>query len=285
MDLGWLARRPSIRLARAVKRRADGDDVGAQADGLTYQAFVALFPLLLLAISIAGFLMAGSDPGRWASRFARAIPGLEELAGGAARAIVRNREGAGILGLAGLAWRGVALVEAAGLAMGRVFRVPKYGGRLRRKAWAVGSLVSLGTLALTGAAASAWAATFEGPGAAAGGILLALALDGLLFLLAYRVLVQRRGPAYAHLWKGALAGATAWGALKLVGAMVASWSATSATGIYGPFAAIIAVLFVLRLGATIFLYGAELNATLIERAAKDGEPPATPAERALTRSA
>lgn len=285
MKLAALLRWRPIRLAGAVRRRADDDGAGATADALTYQGFLALFPLLLLAVSAAGYLLAAADQDLWTSRLAAAVPGLDELAGDAIRGIVRHRESAGLIGLAGLAWRGAGLVEAAGRALGRIFGVPEYKSFMRRKAWTLASLALLGTLGLVAAAASGWASSFEGPGAVAGALLLALLLDTLLFLTAYRLLVQRRGPAFGRLWKGALLAGAAWGALKLAGAALGRWSAGGAAGIFGPFAAIVGLLFLLRLGAMVFLHGAELNAVLIEETARRGAAPESPAERPPTRTA
>ncbi|HZA27882.1 MAG TPA: hypothetical protein VE915_09650, partial [Actinomycetota bacterium] len=70
----------------------------------------------------------------------------------------------------------------------------------------------------------------------------------------------------------------------LIGAWLVGRVVTNAAAVYGSFAAVIGVLFLLHLGSRLFLYGAELNAVLIEEELKsDGTSKATPAERALAR--
>jgi uncharacterized BrkB/YihY/UPF0761 family membrane protein len=193
-----------------------------------------------------------------------------------------------MIALAGLAWTGIGVVEAAGHALGKVFRVPEYGSFLRKKLWSVGSLVTLGLLALVATGLTGLAAGLEVGGAvglliAVGAGALGFVLDFGVFLIGYRILVQRRGPAFGRLWKGALFAATGWMVLKLVGAWLVGRVVVNAAAVYGSFAAVIGVLFLLHLGSRLFLYGAELNAVLIEEElSSDGPAKAIPAERALT---
>ena len=47
--------RSTIRVAFAVRAKAVGDNLGTQAAALTFTAFLALLPLVLLALSVVGF--------------------------------------------------------------------------------------------------------------------------------------------------------------------------------------------------------------------------------------
>lgn len=281
----------SVRLAAAVNRRYGRDSAGYLASAVAYHSFLSLFPLLLLALAAVGFLLAHDPKAQadWVDRISRSVPGLQELIADSLRAVVKERTGAGLIALVGLAWTGIGLVEAAGHALGKVFRVPEIGPFLKKKMWSAGSLVALGVPALAATALTGMAGGLNVEGAA--GVLLALAamalgflLDLGLFLLAYRILVQRRGPPFRRLWKGALLSAGGWTVLKILGAWVARQAVANAAAVYGSFAAVVGILLLLHLASRLFLYGAELNAVLIEEElGREDAPKATEAERALAR--
>jgi membrane protein len=278
-----------LRLASAVHRRYGEDSAGYLASAVAYHAFLSLFPLMLLGLAVVGFLLANDAPAQadWVDRLSRSVPGLQELIGDSLRAVVRQRAGAGLVALIGLAWTGIGVVEAAGHALGRVFRVLDHGSFLRKKLWSIGSLLTLGLLALTATGLTGLAAgsNLEGGGGAVLAVtamVLGFGLDFAVFLLGYRILVQRRGPPFRRLWKGALLAAVGWTALKLIGAWLVGRVVTNAAAVYGSFGAVIGVLFLLHLGSRLFLYGAEINAVFIEEElGSDGASTVTPAERTL----
>jgi YihY family inner membrane protein len=258
---------PAPRIALSVHRRFGEDGAGFLAATITYHAFLSLFPLLLLALSVIGFTLAG-DPGRqaeWTGRLARTVPGLGGLLGDNLRSVVANRAGIGIVGLAGLAWTGRGLVKAGEHAVGRVLRRTASMPFLVGELWALGATVFLGTIALASVVLAAAAAGALGRNGALGvaGAAVAYALDAILFASAYRVLGHRRG--FRGLWPGAAVAALGWTALRLVGSWYAARTVAGAEAVYGSFAAVVGVLVLVHLGARLFLYGAELNAVLVER--------------------
>jgi membrane protein len=284
-------RRP-VKLARAVVRRYGEDSAGYLASAIAYHAFLSLFPLLLLGLAVVGFLLAhdARSQAEWVVRLSQTVPGLQDLIDDVLRAVVRERAGAGTIALLGLAWTGIGVVEAAGHALASVFRLEEYGSFFRKKLWSIGSLLILGLMALvatglTGLAAGVELGGVAGVLTAIGAIVLGFGLDLGVFLLGYRILVQRRGPPFVKLWKGALLAASGWTILKVLGAWLVGRVVANAAAVYGSFAAVIGVLFLLHLGSRLFLYGAELNAVLIEEDVKGEEPSeVTPAERGLVRN-
>ncbi len=265
--------RPIVGFALAVQRRYGEDRAGYLAAAVTYYAFLSLFPLLLLAFSVIGFLLAGDPEAQeeLVSTLAEAVPGLESVLGDNIEALVDARAATGIIGLLGLLWTGLGATEAAGYALGRVFRLPPLGSLLRRKLWAVGTTVGLGLLALLalGVVAAVGNLPVKGVGGAllrAFGPLVGLGLDLALFLIAYRLLTQRRGPPLAALWKGALFAALGWTALKIVGTWYVARTVSESTAVYGTFAGAVGILLLLYLAARLLLYGAEVSAVAMERA-------------------
>ncbi|MDQ3991329.1 MAG: YihY/virulence factor BrkB family protein [Actinomycetota bacterium] len=263
---------PVVATAVAVHKRYGEDAAGYLAATVTYYGFLSLFPLLLLALSVVGFVLAGNPEAQqeWAVRLSAAVPGLEGLIGENVQAVVGTRAGAGIIGLLGLLWTGTAATEAAGFALGNVFRVPRYESFLHKKRWSIAATAALGVLALTGIALVGLARGIDPPGilgpiATVAVTVVAVGIDFALFLVAYRILVQRRGPPFGRLWPGALVAAVLWTALKHLGAWYAANLVEGRTAVYGTFATAVGALLLLYLSARIFMYGAVLNAVLIDR--------------------
>ncbi|HEX2024891.1 MAG TPA: YhjD/YihY/BrkB family envelope integrity protein, partial [Actinomycetota bacterium] len=85
----------------------------------------------------------------------------------------------------------------------------------------------------------------------------------VVFLAAYRGLLRRRHP-WSDLLPGAMFGALGWSLLKVVGTWYATSTVERSETVYGAFAATVGVLVLLYLAGRVFVYGAELNAVLIE---------------------
>lgn len=266
---GRLTRSRAVGIALGLQKRYSADSAGYLAAAIAYYGFLSLFPLVLLGLSAVGFFLA-SDPAaraEWALRLAGSLPGLESLVGDSIETVVRGRAASGIVGLAGLAWSGLGVVEAATHALAVVWRRERARGLLRQKARALGRTAGLGLVALAGAAFAGFAGGIQ-----VGGLLdvawraLALAIsfgiDVALFLTAYRLLTPGTGPSLRALRPGAVLAGAGWTLLKFAGAWFASRTVEGATAVYGTFASVIGVLVLMYLAARLFLYGAELNAVL-----------------------
>src|ERR671918_2300871 len=181
-----------VKLGRAVHRRYGEDSAGYLASAVACHSFLSLSPLMLLGLAVVGFLLADDLPTQteWIDRLSQTVPGLQDLIDDSLRAVVRERAGAGLIGLAGLAWTGIGVVEATGHALGRVFRIPDFTGFLKKKLWSLGSLLFLGVLALGATALTGLAASVDFEGVAGflvvlGVGILGFALDFGVFLIAY----------------------------------------------------------------------------------------------------
>src|SRR5437879_7000953 len=77
-----LERLPVTGVAIATHRRFGADRGEMLASTITYNAFLSVFPLILLGLSAIGFLL--SDPvqrAHWVDRLSSSIPGLRPLIG------------------------------------------------------------------------------------------------------------------------------------------------------------------------------------------------------------
>lgn len=262
-----------VRVAIAVKddyQQISGNNLAAT---IAFFGFLALFPLLLLALSVTGFLLADDADLRFRliRRLANTVPGLGEIIRDNVAALTSARTGAGILGILGLAWSGIKVVEAAEYAIARIYATWKPRKFLRQKARALLYLVVLGSMTLMAAVLAALAATvrsalgWSGPGAtvlSVGAGAIAFALDLVIFLVSYRVLYRGRGPGFYRLLPGALLASIGWLGLKLAGSWYAARSISSASEVYGTFASVVGLLLLLFLASRLFVTGAVLNSVL-----------------------
>jgi hypothetical protein len=171
--------------------------------------------------------------------------------------------------LAGLLWTGTGVVGAGRNALLRVFREERLRSGVTLRMWLVGVTLGVGLLALVASGLTAVAAGLEAQGTLGVvlqvlGVVVGFVLDLALFLVTYRVLLRRRY-AWVDLLPGAAFGAVGWSLLKLLGTWYATTTAERSETVYGAFAATVGVLVLLYLAGRVFVYGAELNAVLLER--------------------
>lgn len=268
-----------VRRALRLNERYAQDGGGYMAAAIAYFGFLSLFPLLLLGLSAIGFVLE-ANPGlrrEIEAGMAQAVPGIEALVGRNLDAFKEARATTGLIGLAGLLWTGTGVVGAGRNAVRRVFRQGLPEGGFGARAWLVAVTAGLGLVAMaaTGLATTAAALDAEGPmgvGLRIGGAVLAFAIDFGLFLVAYRVLMKGR-TSWSDLRAGALFAAVGWTVLKLLGTWYATSTVERSETVYGTFAATVGVLVILYLASRVFIYGAELNAVLLEE--KGGVPMGT----------
>ncbi len=267
--------------ALAVQDRYNEDAGGQLAAAIAYFGFLSLFPILLVGLSVVGFLLAGEPElqARATEALTHAVPGLGPAIGENIASLVNSRAATGIIGLVGLLLTGLRVVDSATVATSRIFRVKHEANFVKQKLRSIAALVGLGLLSLLGAAAGAIVGVdFSGVVAflvGLAGTALSLVLDTVLFLVAYRVLTAKLGPPWRELWPGALLAGAGWTALKIFGSTYVATQVASARGVYGSLASVIAVMIYFYLAGRLYVYGAELNAVRydIEGSAASTSPP------------
>jgi len=272
--------------ALATHRRFGADSGGFMTAAITYHAFLSLFPLLLLGASVLGFILAGNPDlhGRAVRSVSESLPGIGTLVAENLESVEATRSTAGIVGLLGLLWTGIGVAETSSFALARVWRVEPQTSTVRKKIRALASVVTLGLMGLVGVAITIAVASIDVSGVAAvafrtGGVLLSLGVDFGLFVAAYRLLGPPQRGVFAP-WRGAILAALGWNVLKLVGGWYATRTVANSSAVYGTFASTIGILVILFLATRIFLYGAELNATWVEKSG--GDPLMDKREQATT---
>ncbi|MEX0989886.1 MAG: YihY/virulence factor BrkB family protein [Actinomycetota bacterium] len=268
-----------VRLAVAVVRRGGDDLIGPRSAGLAFYGFLSLFPLLLLGLSVLGFVLDDAQVREWSARIGEAIPGLEALVGRNLETLIRARARIGLLGLVSLLWAAGGGIGALQRGFGAIFRVPD-PGFLRARLAVLPAVVILGLLGLAAITVTSAIMTVRIGGAFAVPtriltLVVASCVAGGVIALAYYLLTPGRSlPLRAHLPGGAL-GAVAWTGLTLLGSWYVTRVVAQSSALYGSIGAVFGLLVLLQLAATAALYGAELSAVVVERrrGASLGAPP------------
>jgi len=264
-----------------------GDDRGsALAALMTYYAFGAVFPLLLLFVTVLGFVL-GHHPDLQ-HRLLRSALAEFPIVGDQIRQNLGALRGHGIalvVGAVGLLWGSLGITQAGQHAMAEVWNVPgkvrpSFASRLMR------GLAFLGVLALGVVASSALAVagTYAGHGQAARMVELlgSVAVNIALYVLGFRVLTPAVVPT-EDLATGAVIAGIGWSALQVVGGYLVGHELRHASQVYGFFAIVLGLLSWLAISSQITLYAAEVNVVRVRRLWPRSivQPPLTPADKAV----
>jgi YihY family inner membrane protein len=267
-----------------VKKYGD-DNGGVLAANLALSAFVTVFPLLLILVTVL-VTVAGSAPALRHEVLKAAtdqFPLIGQQLAGNVHALKRSSVGSLIAGLLVLVWGGKNLAQAGLFTMAQVWNLPGparpgYVPRMGRAMLFLGVLavgVVTSTL-LTGLVAYGHNILIT--------VVLAQVLAALcnvgLYLVSFRVLTPKGVPA-RDLIAGAVAGGIAWTVLQALAAPVVHHY-THSDSVYGLFAIVLVLVAWIYLGVQIAVYAAEVNVVLTRRLWPRTivQPPLTEADRA-----
>lgn len=256
-------RLPFLKPLAAVQRRY-GEVGGNQlAAAFTLQAFLSLFPLMLVAIAVLGFLAVGSQtdvPGRLIDQLS--------LKGESARMVTdavnsakSSRKTASVVGFLGLLWSGLGLVGALQYAYNSVWQVKDRG--VKDKVFGLFWLGGAAVLFVGGAAATTalrWLPGFLAPL----GVLMSFVVSLGLWMWTLRVLPNTKLP-WRRLLPGALLGAIGLEVLKVLGAYYVPKAVASSSQLYGSLGIVFALLAWLLLFGRLVVYSAVLNVVRYEK--------------------
>jgi membrane protein len=256
------------------------------AGAITFFSFLALFPLLLLAVAVLGFVLHANPATEQhlLDKITTAAPGTAgQTLRSSVKAAIDARAGVGIVGLLGVLSTGLGWIGNLRAAIdavwdrGPVSRNPITSRLINLGILAglgVGSLLSLG-LTVVGSAVTEQLLSVLHLSQAPGvtillkivGYVLAVAGDMVIFMW---VLVGLPDPDVPHGigLRGALLGSVGFEVLKTLGSYTIAHTAHSPTA--GPFAGLVAVLVWIELVARWLLYCVAWTAALTEEGQEDG---------------
>lgn len=262
-------RHPRVSFPAAVVKKFGDDQASQLAALIAYYAFVSMFPLLLVFVTVLGFVLQG-NPGAQESILDSTLSQFPIIGTQLQHNVhsLTGSTGALAIGLIGSLLGALGITGAAQNAFNQVWHVPRkdrpsfLSGRLRGLGTiAVLSLLSILSTLVSGAVA---AQIPKGTLATAGGVVLALGASLLLFFGAFRLLtvdeVRTR-----DLLPGVLFAAVLWQVLQYVGGYYVAHVVRHAQETSGLFAFVLGLLAWLYLGGQLTLVAAEINVVRARR--------------------
>jgi YihY family inner membrane protein len=254
-------RRPWLGFPLAVRQKYSDDQGGYLAATITYYGFFSVFPLLLVAVTILGFVLQGHAA--LERSLLHSALGQFPIIGHDLR--LHRLGGSSIalaLGLALSLWSGMGVFLAAQNAMEHLWGIP-YRSRpdffhargrallllLLQGGGAIGTTILSGLGTFGASYGIAWKIA---------SIALSTVLDIGLFWVAFRLLTSK-DVSWRCLRGGAIAAGIAWQILQAVGTYYVGHELRQASSVYGTFASVIGLLSFIYLSAHVTLLAAEAN--------------------------
>jgi membrane protein len=246
----------------AVVKKFGDDSAGNLAAVIAWSAMLAVFPLLLLLITVLGIVLR-NDPSLQHRILKSALVEFPVI-GQQLQMNVKslNRSGVGlVVGLIGtfLGTRGVA--SALQNALNTMWEIP----RERQPGFPWNAMRSLAIVLVFGIGLIV-TATLSGFGGGTGAIGAGLRIGAIAVALALNVVVFsvvfRLGTvevAWKDLWLGAFLTALGWEALLTVGGYLIAHDVKNMSAVYGTFALVLGLMSWLYLQAEITLYAVEID--------------------------
>jgi membrane protein len=252
--------------------QADGGDRLAAA--VTFYWFLSLFPILLLAISVLGFVYGDRAPDKISSALSGYLP--DQLVTTIGDTLSKAKGRAGVIGLIGLLLSGLGWVDGLREAIRSIWHQNvKAGNFLRRKVVDIVVLVGLfatiaASVVITGAttAATDWVIGIIGLSHSAAATvftqvlayLLSAVADTALFVYMFTRLPRVSQPITKVL-RAAVFGAVGFEILKFAGAFYVARTTSKGQATYGTFAVVVGLLLFLNLISRLILLTAAFAVT------------------------
>jgi YihY family inner membrane protein len=236
---------------------------------MTYGAFLAIPPMLLLLVVGASLFVSAADlQTRVVEVVNGFVPGLAEAVPGHLKLDPTGQLGAGLIGVAGLMWTASGFAARIKTALAVIFRTRPTGltiGRFSAGLVGVPVFVAIFALAALGGVANWLSLT------GILGILVRILVDvGMavvsvcFFLVVYWILTPDRALRMREHLPGAIAFAIGWAILQRFGSAYVSAVVARTTALYGAIGAIFGLLGFLYISMWLFLLGAEVSQTVRE---------------------
>lgn len=250
----------------AVVKKFSDDEAGGKAALIAYYGFFSIFPLLLLFVTILGYVLQG-NPDAQKDVLDSA---LKEFPVVGSSLQTHSLEGNGlglVIGIVGALLSGLGITMATQDAFNTVYAVPRKQrpNFLMARLRGIGMLFVFGALQLVSTVATGLVTGgLGGVGLTIAGLALSVVLNLILFLAIFRLLTDN-AVSTRELRPGIISAAILWTIIQSVGGIYIGHVVRNAGETYGTFATVIGLLVWLYLGARVVVYSAELNTVLTRR--------------------
>ncbi len=252
----------------AVFKRFDDDQCSQMGALIAYYGFFSLFPLLLVFVTVLGFVLEGS-PSTQESVLHSTLSQFP-IIGTQLQNNVHSLKGnvpALAIGLVGATLAGLGITGAAQSALNNVWHIPRKRqlGFLAWRVRGVGLLVVFGLLTIVSTVAAGYVtAQTIGIVGVLVGIVIALAANLVLFFAVFRLLTADEVATH-DLLVGVVVAAVLWQILQHLGGFYVEHVVRHAKDTSGLFAFVLGLLTWLYLGGQVTLVAAEVNVVRAKR--------------------
>lgn len=246
----------------AVIKKYGDDDAGHQAALVTYYGFLALFPLLLAAISVIDLITRANSEYR--AQLFDQIQAYIPVASDALQKSIHASDKTGIalvLSLLVIIYGARGIADVMRGALDHAWSVPK----VKRSRFPLNILKSIALLVGTGLGllitttiAGYATAALTSPWLGAVPLLINLLLLYLIFMYVFLIGSSRKHKR-SDIRLGALVAATGIVILQYVGTYLVKHQLQNLQGLYGQFALVLSILFWIYLQAQVVMYAIEIN--------------------------
>jgi membrane protein len=257
---------PRLSFVAAVIKKF-GDDQGGQLAALiTYYAFVSLFPLLLVFVTVLGFILQG-DPTEQQNILKGTLGQFPLISDYLKLHAIEGSSVALAVGIVGSLLAGMGFTGATQMAFNRIWSVP-FKHRpdfLRSRLRGLGLLAMLGTISIISTVAAGFVGTSDHSAPAViGGVLVALVANLALFMTAFKLLTAV-DLHWRELLPGVITASILWELLHILGGYYVDHALKRTSPLYGFFAVVLGLLAWLYLGAQLTMISAEINVVKARR--------------------
>jgi len=252
----------------AVLKKFDEDQAVQLGALIAYYGFFCLFPLLLVFVTVLGFVLDG-NPSAQESVLHSTLSQFP-IVGTQLQSNVHSLKGsffALAIGIAGSLLLGLGVTGATQSAFNKVWGVPRRR-QLGFVAWrlrGLGLLAVLGPLSIVSTVAAGYVtAQTTGAVGVLGGVAVALAANLLLFFTVFRMLTAEEIDT-RDLIPGVIVAAVLWQLLQHIGGFYVDHVVRHAKETSGLFAFVLGLLTWLYLGGQVTVLAAELNVVRARR--------------------
>jgi membrane protein len=249
-----------LRFLTAVYKKFSDDQAGQLAALISYYAFVSLFPLLLVFVTILGYILQG-DPDEQKKVLEGTLGQFPIIRDQLKLQPLTGSTTALVVGIVLSLLAGLGITNAAQHAFNRIWAVPfkRRPDFLRARLRGLLILAIFGTMMIVStAAAGIVGATSLAALEVLGGVLLALAVNLILFMCAFKLLTALE-LSWRELLPGVIVAAVGWQLLQHLGGYYIEHLLKRTGPLYGIFALVLGLLAWLYLGAQLTIFAAEIN--------------------------
>jgi membrane protein len=259
-------RSPHVGFIAAVIKKFGDDQAGQLAALIAYYGFVSLFPLLLVLVTILGFVLH-NDPATQKQVLDGTLGQFPLISDQLKLHSLSGSSAALAIGVIGSLLAGMGITGATQNAFNRIWHVPFkdrpnfISARLR----GVGMLAILGTMSVvsTTAAGFVGSSSHAAPDVIAG-VLVAFVVNLALFMTAFMLLTAVE-VSWRELLPGVVIASVFWQLLQHLGGYYIDHELKHTGPLYGVFALVLGLLAWLYLGAQLTMFAAEVNVVRVRR--------------------